>query len=57
VYAEQIASAFAEFGCNETKKNPYTLNMLEFIDGSTSEDRETSESSSSEGSATESIAT
>jgi len=59
VYAEQIASAFVEFGCKETKRrtNPYALNVLEFIDGSALEGREISESSSSEGSATKSTAT
>jgi len=59
VYAKQIACAFAEFGCKETKrkKNLYALNVLEFIDGFASEGRETSESSNSEGFVTESTAT
>jgi len=57
VYAAQMASTFAELGCSKPKrhKDTYALNVLDFIDGSASEGRETSESSSSttEGSATE----
>jgi len=55
VYAEQIVLAFAKFGSKQPKqkKNPYALNVLEFIDGSASEGRETSESSSTECSSTE----
>jgi len=58
VYAKQIALAFTEFGCKKKKwkKNPYALNVLDFLDGSASKGRETSESSSSEGSATKSTA-
>jgi len=49
VYAAQMASAFADFGCSKPKrrKNTYALNVLDFIDGSAFEGRETSESSSS----------
>ncbi len=61
VYAEKMASAFAEFGSSNPKrrKHTYALNVLNFIDGSASEGKETSESSSpsAEGSATESTAT
>jgi hypothetical protein len=59
VYAEQLASAFQEFGTSKSKRrNPsYALNVLQFIDGSASEGRETSNSSSDIDSATESTAT
>jgi len=61
VYAAQMASAIADFGCSKPKrrKDTYALNVLDLIDGSASKGRETLESSSSttEGSAMESIAT
>jgi hypothetical protein len=59
IYAEQMASAFADFGCSKPKrrKDTYALNVLQFIDGSASEGRETSESSTNDDSATESTAT
>jgi len=59
VYAPQTASAFADFGYSKRRKDTYDLNVLDFIGGSASKGRETSESSSStiEDSATESTAT
>jgi hypothetical protein len=59
VYAEQLASAFADFGTSKPKRRTpsYALNVLQFIDGSASEGRETSDSSSDKDSATESTAT
>jgi len=61
VYAEKMALAFAEFGSSNPKcrKYTYALNVLNFIDGSASEGKETLESSSSstKGSTTESTAT
>ncbi len=59
IYAEQIASAFVDFGCSKPKrkKETYALNVLEFIDRSASEDRETSDSSTNEDSTDESTAT
>ena len=58
VYAEQLASACAEFGTSKPKqrKPSYALNVLNFIDGSASEGRETSKSSSDRDSATKSTA-
>ena len=54
VYAEQMASAFVEFGCSKPKRHldTYALNVLEFVDVSASEGRETSESSTDEDSVT-----
>ncbi len=59
MYAKQMASAFAEFGCSKPKprKHTYAFNVLEFIDGSAFEGRETSDSSINEDSATKSSAT
>ena len=47
VYAKQMASSFAEFGCSKPKrhKDDYVVVVLQFIDGSASEGRESSESS------------
>ena len=47
VYAKQMASSFAEFGCSKPKrcKDGYAIAVLQFIDGSASEGRESSESS------------
>ena len=46
VYAKQMASSFAEFGCSKPKrhKDGYAIVVLQFIDGSASEGRESSES-------------
>ncbi len=56
VYAKQMALMFAEFGCSKPKprKQTYAFNVLEFIDGSASEGRETSDSSTNEDSASKS---
>jgi len=58
VYAKQLASAFADFGCSKPKrcKDTYALNVLQFIDGSASEGRESSESSTGSDFATKSTA-
>ena len=47
VYANQMASSFVEFGCSKSKrrKDGYAVVVLQFIDGSASEGRESSESS------------
>ena len=47
VYAKQMASSFAEFGCSKSKrrKDGYAVVVLQFIDGSASEGKESSESS------------
>ena len=47
VYAKQMASSFADFGCFKSKrrKDGYAIAVLQFIDGSASEGRESSESS------------
>ena len=47
VYANQMASSFAEFGCSKSKhrKDGYAVAVLQFIDGSALEGRESSESS------------
>ena len=47
VYAKQMASSFADFGCSKPKrrKEAYAVAVLQFIDGSASEGRESSESS------------
>ena len=47
VYANQMASAFAESGCckPQRRKDAYAVAILQFIDGSALKDRETSESS------------
>ena len=47
VYAKQMASSFADFGCSKSKchKDAYAVAVLQFIDGSASEGRESSESS------------
>jgi len=59
VYAKQMALAFADFCCSKpkSKNNTYAQNVLEFIDISVSEGRETSQSSTFANFATESIAT
>jgi len=59
VYAEQLPIAFANFGCSKPKyhKDTYALNILQFIDGSASNNRETSESSTNSDSVTKSRAT
>ena len=56
MYAEQIASAFAKYGSKKCKRRipTYALNVIEFIDDSASEGKETSESSDNNDSATES---
>ena len=55
-YAEQMASAFASFGSSKPKrcKNTYALNVLQYVDVSASEGRESSESSTESDSVTES---
>ncbi len=55
VYAQQMAKAFADFGCSKPKrrKDTYALNVLQFIDGSASEGTESSNSSKTSDSATE----
>ena len=47
MYTKQMASSFAEFGCSKPKrhKDGYAVAVLQFIDGSASEGRESSESS------------
>ena len=47
VYANQIAGAFTESGCSKPhrRKDAYAIAVLQFIDGSALEGRETSESS------------
>ena len=47
VYAKQMANSFADFGCSKPKrrKDGYAVAVLQFIDGSASEGRESSESS------------
>ena len=47
VYANQMASAFTESGCSKSqrRKDAYVVVVLQFIDGSASEGRESSESS------------
>jgi hypothetical protein len=59
VYAEQMASAFAEFGGSKPKrrKDTYALNVLQYVDVSASEGRESSGSSTDSDSATESTVT
>jgi hypothetical protein len=59
LYAEQMALAFVDFSCSKLKrrKDTYAQNVLEFIDGCASKHRETSDSSTNEDSATESIVT
>jgi hypothetical protein len=59
IYAEQMASAFAEFGCFKPKrcKDTYALYVLQYMDGFVSEGRESSETSMGSDSATESTAT
>ena len=46
MYAKQMASSFAKFGCSKPKrrKDGYAIAILQFIDGSASEGRESSES-------------
>ena len=46
VYANQMASSFADFGCSKPKrrKDGYAVAVLQFIDGSASEGRESSKS-------------
>jgi len=59
VYAKQMAFTFTEFGTSKSKpcKHTYTLNVLQFIDGSTSKGRETFDSSINEDSTMESTPT
>ena len=47
VYANQMAGAFTESDCSKPhrRKDAYAVAVLQFIDGSASECRETSESS------------
>ena len=47
VYANQMASSFVDFGCSKSKrrKDGYAVVVLQFIDGSASEGRESSKSS------------
>ena len=47
VYAKQMASSFADFGCSKPKrhKDSYAVAVLQFIDGSALEGRESSKSS------------
>jgi len=47
IYVEQMASTFEDLGCSKSKhyKDTYALNVFEFIDGLTSKDRETINSS------------
>ena len=47
IYAKQMASAFTHSGCSKPQrhKDAYIIAVLQFIDGSTSEGRESSESS------------
>ena len=47
MYTKQMASSFADFGCSKPKrgKDGYAVAVLQFIDGSASEGRESSESS------------
>ena len=47
VYAKQMASAFVDFGCSKPQrcKDTYAVVVLQFIDGSASKGRESSESS------------
>ena len=46
VYANQMATAIAEFGCSRLhrRKDAYAIAVLQFIDGSASEGREPLES-------------
>ena len=46
VYANQMATAFEEFGCSRPhrRKDAYAIAVLQFIDGSASEGRESLES-------------
>jgi hypothetical protein len=55
IYANQMATAFVDFGCSKPKrrKDTYALNVLQFIDGFASEGRESSDSSKSFESATD----
>jgi len=41
VYVDQMVAAFADFGCSKPKchKDNYTLNVLQYIDGSTSKSK------------------
>ena len=47
VYANEMANAFAESGCSKPhrRKDAYVVAVLQFIDGSASEGRESTESS------------
>lgn len=55
VYAEKMTLAFAEFGCSKPKANrkKYDGNVLQFIDGSATEGRESLDSSTTEDSMSE----
>jgi len=59
VYVDQLASAFAKFGSYKSKrrKPTYAIIVFEFIDGSASEENETSDSSDNDDSVAESTAT
>ena len=59
IYAEQLASAFANFSTSKPKRRTpsYDLNVLQFIDGFASKGRKTSCSFSDKDSAIESTAT
>ena len=58
IYAKQMASAFADSGCSkpQRRKDAYAVAVLQFIDGSTSEGRESSESLRNSESTTKSTA-
>ena len=47
VYAKQMASAFTDSGCSkpQRRKDAYAVAVLQFLDGSASEGRESKESS------------
>ena len=47
VYANQMATAFTESGCSRPhrRRDAYAIAVLQFIDGSASKGRESSESS------------
>ncbi len=57
-YAQGMARAYVEGGCivRKHRRDTYALNVLQFIDGSASEGRESSESSSTSHSVAESTA-
>ncbi len=59
IYAEQLASAFADFGCSKPKrcKDTYALNVLQFVDVLAFEGSESPESSTGSDSSSDSAAT